>query len=205
MNLILDDHPVVAQGLVTILKSCRPEMDILVTSSVAQALEMTKKNDIEMAFLDLYLNNESGFDFLEKIKKAQHKMKIFMITSSSKKSDFLRARELGVDAYVLKDAFIEELVYGLNVVDKGGKFYSQSLLESVNSMSEEEKLIKSLTEREIEVLALLREGYTNAMIAENLMISEGTVKKHISNILGKLSLNSRVNAVIFADKYNITR
>ena len=132
-------------------------------------------------------------------------MKIFMITSSSKKSDFLRARELGVDAYVLKDAFIEELVYGLNVVDKGGKFYSQSLLESVNSMSEEEKLIKSLTEREIEVLALLREGYTNAMIAENLMISEGTVKKHISNILGKLSLNNRVNAVIFADKYNITR
>lgn len=203
MIMILDDHPLARQGLESILKSYHPDTEIVQVGSIHEAMDTIRCGGIDMAFVDLYLGNESGFDFIEMVREENQNIKIFMITSSSKKQDFLKAKELGVDAYVLKDAFVEEIVYGMRVVEKGGKFFSQAILESINHVSEEERLLESLTDRELEILTLLGEGYTNAMIGEELVISEGTVKKHISNILGKLSLTNRVNAVIFASKHNI--
>jgi len=203
--LVAEDQSMLRDALCQLLELQSDVETVHQASNGQEAMALLQSQKIDVAILDVEMPKQTGLDVLEWVKVQQSTVKVVIVTTFKRPGYFERAVKADVDAYVLKDAFIEELVYGLNVVDKGGKFYSQSLLESVNSMSEEEKLIKSLTEREIEVLALLREGYTNAMIAENLMISEGTVKKHISNILGKLSLNNRVNAVIFADKYNITR
>ncbi|MGP1412065.1 MAG: response regulator transcription factor [Peptoanaerobacter stomatis] len=127
-------------------------------------------------------------------------MKTFVITSSSNENDFLRAKCLGIDAYLLKDAFIDDIVYGLKVVERGGKFYSADLIENVGNVSEEEKKIDMLTRREIEVITLLRKGYSNAKIGEVLYVSEGTVKKHLSNIFGKLDLYNRAEAMLFAER-----
>lgn len=205
MILVLDDHPIVRQGLVSIIKMYKDEEEILEAGTVKEAVTVIKEYDKEIntAFIDINLRNESGFEFVEWINKNKFSIKKFMITSSSKREDFMMAKALGADAYLLKDAFIDDIVYGLKVVDRGGKFYSTDLIENIGNITDEEKIINSLTKRETEVLFYLHKGYTNAKISETLHISEGTIKKHISNLLSKLALENRVNAVLFANRNSL--
>ncbi|WP_455089570.1 response regulator [Peptoanaerobacter stomatis] len=200
MVLVLDDHPIARQGLESIIKIHKPDVQILQAGTVKEGIDLTEKSQIDMAFIDIHLHNESGFDFLEWVQEKEIDMKTFVITSSSNENDFLRAKCLGIDAYLLKDAFIDDIVYGLKVVERGGKFYSADLIENVGNESEEEKKIDMLTRREIEVITLLRKGYSNAKIGEVLYVSEGTVKKHLSNIFGKLDLYNRAEAMLFAER-----
>lgn len=200
MILVLDDHPIARQGLESIIRMYKPEEEIIQAGTVREAIEFAEKNAVEMAFVDINLGQESGFDFLQWMEEQSLHAKVFMITSSSDENDFLHAKDFGVDAYLLKDAFIDDIMYGLKVVERGGKFYSADLIENMGNISEEEKLLDSLTKREKEVLYFLNQGYSNAKIGENLFVSEGTVKKHISNILGKLGLENRVEAVLFAGR-----
>ena len=113
---------------------------------------------------------------------------------------FEQARELGIEGCVQKDAFLDEILYGLKVVERGGRFYSSGLIESMEEEEQEKKKLGGLTGRELEVLKLLSRGYSNAKIGQKLFISERTVKKHITSILGKLCLENRVEAVLFASR-----
>ena len=166
---------------------------------------MAREKSIDSVFVDLNLHNESGFDFLEWIQNQNHdknkNIKTFVITSSSSEIDFMKAKNMGIDAYILKDAFVDDIVYGLKVVDRGGKFYSSDLMANVGNTSDEEKKIDTLTRRELEVALLLREGYSNAKLANILSISEGTVKKHISNIFSKLEIYTRTEVLVFVEKH----
>jgi nitrate/nitrite response regulator protein len=200
MVLVLDDHPISRQGLESIIKIHKPDTETVQAGTVQEAIDLTEHEQIDMAFIDIHLHNESGFDFLEWMQKKDMDIKTFIITSSSSENDFLKAKNLGIDAYLLKDAFIDDIVYSLKVVDRGGKFYSADLVENVGNISEEEKKIDTLTKRELDVVLLLREGYSNAKIGEILYISEGTIKKHLSNIFGKLELCSRTEVMAFVEK-----
>ncbi len=203
MILVVDDHPLARQGLETIIKLHRPTEDIAHAGSIKDAVKALDKDylsEIKLILLDVNLGQESGFEFLSILRKRNIKAKIILITSSSDQNDFIRAREFDVDGYVLKDAFVDEIIYGLSVVERDGKFYSSKLVEKPPRVSDDEKLIKKLTDREIEILMLISKGYTNIKIAEELVISEGTVKKHTANIFGKLMLKNRVNAVLFVNK-----
>lgn len=200
MVLVLDDHPIARQGLESIIKLHKPEEETLQAGTVGEAIDLVEHKHIDMAFVDLNLHNESGFEFLEWVQRHDKAIKTFVITSSSSESDFVKAKKLGIDAYVLKDAFIDDIMYSLKVVDRGGKFYSSDLVDNMGSFTEEEKKIETLTKRELEVALLLREGYTNAKIAEALFVSEGTVKKHISNIFGKLDMYSRTEVLVFVER-----
>ena len=198
MVLVLDDHPIARQGLESIIKLHKPEEETLQAGTVGEAIDLVEHKHIDMAFVDLHLHNESGFEFLEWVQRHEKPIKTFLISSSE--SDFVKAKNLGIDAYVLKDAFIDDIMYSLKVVDRGGKFYSSDLVDNMGSFTEEEKKIETLTKRELEVALLLREGYTNAKIAEALFVSEGTVKKHISNIFGKLDMYSRTEVLVFVER-----
>ncbi|MBE7718939.1 LuxR C-terminal-related transcriptional regulator [Lacrimispora indolis] len=200
MMLILDDHPLSRQGIESIIRMIRPQEVIKQAGSVNEAIRCMEQNEIEMAFIDVNLGKESGFNFLEWLVCKKYACKKFFITSSSSQNDFLYARELGADAYVLKDAFIDEIVYALKVVERGGKFYSPALVEVMNQVSEEERMLGSLTQREREVLSLLSRGLSNAKISRILYISEGTTKKHVTSILNKLEMSGRMEAVVFASK-----
>ena len=200
MVLVLDDHPIARQGLESIIKLHKPEEETLQAGTVGEAIDLVEHKPVDMAFVDLLLHNESGFEFLEWVQRHDKAIKTFVITSSSSESDFVKAKNLGIDAYVLKDAFIDDIMYSLKVVDRGGKFYSSDLVDNMGSFTEEEKKIEALTKRELEVALLLREGYTNAKIAEDLFVSEGTVKKHISNIFGKLDMYSRTEVLVFVER-----
>lgn len=200
MILVLDDHPLARQGLESIIKLHKPDEEILQAGSIEEARKILERENIEIAFIDVNLGKEDGFDFLKILREKKSGVKTFLITSSSKQTDFMRAKEFDVDAYVLKDAFIDEIVYGLSVVERNGKFYSSNLIEAMKDSDEDLLLLDRLTERELEILALLGEGKSNMEIADSLIISEGTVKKHISNILGKILLKNRVTAVLFGNK-----
>lgn len=200
MIMVLDDHPIAREGLETIIKMYRPEEEIVQAGTVKEAITIMDMQKIDMVFVDINLGEGSGFDFLEWLEPEQSEVKVFMITSSSSESDFLHARALGVDAYLLKDAFIDDIVYSLKVIERGGKFYSSDLVDQMGQLSEDEKLLETLTKRELEVLFFLNKGYSNAKIGEELFVSEGTVKKHISNILGKLGLENRMEAGLFSSR-----
>ena len=195
MVLVLDDHPIARQGLESVIKLHRPDEETVQAGTVKEAIDLTKEKSIDSVFVDLNLHNESGFDFLEWIQSQNKNIKTFVITSSSSESDFVKAKNMGIDAYILKDAFIDDIMYSLRVVDRGGKFYSSDLMANVGNTSEDDK------RRELEVALLLREGYSNAKIANNLSISEGTVKKHISNIFSKLEIYNRTEVLVFVEKH----
>ena len=201
MVLVLDDHPIARQGLESVIKLHRPDEETVQAGTVKEAIDLTKEKSIDSVFVDLNLHNESGFDFLEWIQSQNKNIKPFVITSSSSESDFVKAKNMGIDAYILKDAFIDDIMYSLRVVDRGGKFYSSDLMANVGNTSEDDKRIDTLTRRELEVALLLREGYSNAKIANNLSISEGTVKKHISNIFSKLEIYNRTEVLVFVEKH----
>lgn len=201
MVLVLDDHPIARQGLESVIKLHRPDEETVQAGTVKEAIDLTKEKSIDSVFVDLNLHNESGFDFLEWIQSQNKNIKTFVITSSSSESDFVKAKNMGIDAYILKDAFIDDIMYSLRVVDRGGKFYSSDLMANVGNTSEDDKRIDTLTRRELEVALLLREGYSNAKIANNLSISEGTVKKHISNIFSKLEIYNRTEVLVFVEKH----
>ena len=191
MVLVLDDHPIARQGLESIIKLHKPEEETLQAGTVGEAIDLVENKPVDMAFVDLNLHNESGFEFLEWVQRHDKAIKTFVITSSSSESDFVKAKNLGIDAYVLKDAFIDDIMYSLKVVDRGGKFYSSDLVDNMGSFTEEEKKIEALTKRELEVALLLREGYTNAKIAEDLFVS---------NIFGKLDMYSRTEVLVFVER-----
>ena len=143
MILILDDHPIARQGLCAIININKPEEEIFQAGTVREAVKIAEKKDIDMAFIDINLGKESGFDFLMWLKKNKGDAKTFFITSSSKERDFLLAKKLGVDAYLLKDAFIDEIVCGLKIVEKNGKFYSSALIHQMDQKREKRSSLRN--------------------------------------------------------------
>ena len=183
MYLVVDDHPLARKGLEQIIHMYCPEEEVLEAGTVREAVSRMDEAAVSVAFIDI-----------------RRDVRTIFITSSSRESDFFRAREMGVDAYILKDAFVDEIMFGLRAVQRGKKFYSAALVEKLNQAAEEDRKLEELTEREIEVLRLMSRGCSNAEIGDLLFISLGTVKKHVSSILGKLGFKSRVEAVLFAGK-----
>ena len=200
MILVLDDHPLSRQGLESVIRMYRPEEKVLQAGNVKEAVACVEKSRVDMAFVDLKLKRESGFSFVRWLREQGKPVKVMLIASALKNHDFEQARELGIEGCVQKDAFLDEILYGLKVVERGGRFYSSGLIESMEEEAQEKKKLGSLTGRELEVLKLLSRGYSNAKIGQKLFISEGTVKKHITSILGKLCLENRVEAVLFASR-----
>ncbi|MBP7072355.1 MAG: response regulator transcription factor [Clostridia bacterium] len=202
MILILDDHPISRQGLSSLIKNYKADENISEAGTVDESILIMKKHSVDLAFIDINLRRENGFSLIKWIRNQKLSTKIFVITSSSRKCDFNYALELAVDAYVVKDAFVDEIAYGLRAVERGGKFFSSAILENLNKESDDEKALYTLTKRELDVLSLISQGFSNNKIGRALYISEGTVKKHITNILSKLNLESRTGAIIFANKNN---
>ena len=196
--LVVDDHPLVRRGIIDIL-SVDQKHEINEASNIAAAMTVLKREQIDIIIIDLNLGNENGFKLVDTVKNSYPEIKRVILTSSVNIFDYKKAMELNVDAYIIKDAFIEDIVYALQVVSRGGKYYSPQIIQqSMNGFMPKE--LMGLTDREKEILVHLSKGMTNAQISNALFISEGTTKKHISNILSKLNLNNRVEAVLYTRK-----
>lgn len=187
--VVVDNHPVVRQGVIAILANEKGIEEIKEASSLEEAMKIMTKEDIGIAVVDLKFSREDGLDIVERAKEIGLKTKFVILTSFISQENFKRAEQLGVDGYILKDAFVEDILYAISVINRGKKYYYPEVLRINNQLNNNE--IDQLTNREKDVLKELAKGLNNEEIARNLYISEHTVKKHVSSILSKLNLRNR--------------
>ena len=195
--LIADDHPLVRKGLAAAFTSESDVEDVLEAAGVDEAFNIILQRNPEIGIVDLRLGKEDGLDIVNKARAKKLGTKFIVLTSSSRREDFLRAEASGVEGYVLKESFIEDILYAFHVVARGKRFIDPEIMR-YKSEAEETKP-DGLTVREREVLAELGKGLCNMQIATKLYISEHTVKKHISCILSKLGLTCRTEAALYAN------
>ncbi len=196
--LIVDDHDIVRKGLIASLETEGCFEKIEEAATIDEAMKVLRISRPDITLLDINLGNkENGLELILRANKENILTKFAVLTSSSRRGDFVKAKELYIEGYMLKDSNVEDIVYGLKCISRGRKFYDAG----VEEQAKRERAYNwkdVLTEREYEVLVELGKGLTNSQIAEKLFVAENTVKKHISSLLGKLGLTHRTEAALFA-------
>lgn len=195
--ILVDDHPLVRKGLISVL-SLNKEIEIIgEADNKADAVNLITNKDPDLSLIDLRLGVESGLDIIDYFNKINSKCKFIVLTSSANEWDFKKAKNLGAQGYILKEALPEELIYAIQLVGRGRKYYDPGIMDEIMEESEDDSILEELTEREQEVLIALGEGLSNKDIANKLFISIFTVKKHVSQILAKLDLTDRTQAALY--------
>jgi len=189
--LCVEDHPVYREGLRTII-GCEPDMALVAyASNAVQAIAEFRRHRPDVTLMDLRLPGANGTDILIAIRGEFPQARIVMLTTSDGDADIQRAMRAGASAYILKSMPMENLLGVIRSVHAGRKHIPPEVAARLAEHLGEE----SLTARELEVLRLIRDGYRNKQIADQLSISENTVNFHIKNLMEKLQANDRTHAV----------
>ena len=189
--LVAEDQSMLRDALCQLLLMEDDVDEVLQASDGEQAIGILKTESPDVAILDVEMPKKSGLDVLEWIR--EHKdLKVIIVTTFKRVGYFERAVKAGVDAYVLKDRSISELMSTIHTVLAGKKEYSPELMESMISQD------NPLSPQEKRILQLISLGKSNQDIADTLYLSNGTVRNYISSIFNKLSANNRVEAARIA-------
>ena len=189
--LSVEDHPVYREGLRTILSDERDMSLVAHASNAVQAVAEFRRHRPDVTLMDLRLPGADGTDILIAIRGEFPQARIIMLTTSDGDADIQRAMRAGASAYVLKSMPMEGLLGVIRSVHAGRKHIPPEVAARLAEHLGEE----DLTARELEVLHLIRDGYRNKQIADQLSISENTVNFHIKNLMEKLQANDRSHAV----------
>ena len=192
--LCVDDHPVVRDGMAAIINLQRDMMLAGAAATGAEALERFFELRPDVALVDLQLPDMSGFDLIKKIKDKSPNARIIVLSSHEGDVDIQRALEAGAQGYVAKGIVREELLETIRSVHAG----KRRLPAAVAQKLAEHMADDPISPRELEVLSLMTAGKRNKEIASELSIAEDTVKMHVRNILSKLQVNDRTEAVTVA-------
>jgi DNA-binding NarL/FixJ family response regulator len=200
--LVADDHPVVRDGLVAIL-STQPDFEVVGEAETGlQVIQQVATVKPDVLLLDLEMPGLDGLQTLEQLREANAAVRAIVFTAFDTDERILGAVQAGAQGYLLKGAPREELFNAVRVVHAGGSLLqpvvASKLLRQVSHRHANEAQLESLTPREMEVLDLLAQGFQNKEIAAKLVISERTVKFHVSSIMGKLEAGNRTEAVTIA-------
>ena len=197
--LIVDDHPVVREGLAGMLAT-QSDLDVVgEASNGLEGVKLAHSLSPDLILMDLQMPNMDGAAAIRQIRKELPDCRILVLTAFDTDERILHSIEAGAQGYLLKGAPRDELFRAIRVVADGGSLLQPSvaakLLSRVGQMLKQEEQVEHLTDREMEVLRLLVRGNRNKEIAEQLIISERTVKFHVGVIFQKLSVTNRAEAV----------
>ena len=203
--LICDDHALFRRGLIMVLES-EEGIDVVAEAEDGEeAIEKAEEAAPDVVLMDVRMPRMSGIEATRAIADAVPTAKILMLTVSDEEEDLYEAVKAGATGYLLKEISIEEVANAIRAVVTGQSLISPSmaskLLSEFNNLAKQAQqkvLVPRLTDRELQVLKLVAQGMSNREVAEELFISENTVKNHVRNILEKLHLHSRMEAVVYA-------
>ncbi len=205
--MIADDHVLMREGLKQLLEFDGSIKVIAEAANGVECIESLKTIKPEVLLLDINMPNKNGIEVLKEIRENDIDIKVLMLTVHNEVEYLLKAIDIGVDGYILKDSELAELKKAINYVYNGESYIQSSLIPSLNSRlvnrDMDKEKIESLTKRELEVLIQVANGMFNKEIAVILSISERTVKNHISNIFKKIEVSDRTQAAVFAIKNNL--
>jgi two-component system, NarL family, response regulator DevR len=209
--LVVDDHQLVRMGLQALLK-VEPDFEVIGQAATAdEAVSLVERLRPQVVLMDLRMPGRSGVEACRDIKQRWPETHVIVLTSYADDELVLEAINAGAEGYVLKKVEGSNLVEVIRTVARGeavlDSAVTQKLLAHVREAEQELTglAFRSLSEREIEVLALLSEGKTNAEMAHLLNLSEKTVGNHVSAILNKLDVTNRIEAATYAVRHHIER
>ncbi len=200
--LVVDDHAIVRKGISALLAT-EPNLQVVGEASngrEAVALAETLRPDVVL--MDIVMPEMDGLEAIQNIIAKEPEVRILVLTSFSSVDMVLPAIKAGALGYLLKDSGPEELVQAIQQVHCGNSSLhpavARKLLEEISQPSSRGSDADPLTDREVTVLKLVAQGYSNRDIAGELTVSEATVRTHVSHILAKLELSSRTQAALYA-------
>ncbi|MCQ2739146.1 MAG: response regulator transcription factor [bacterium] len=206
--LIVEDHELTRFGLKTTFEGCDFIGDIFEAESAETAISIIKDHDISLVIMDLGLPGMNGIEATREIKNNNIETKVVMLTSHNDTQEVINSLKAGANAYCSKEINPKRLVEVVQSVIDGASWFDPSIAHIVldaASKSETKDVCSSgkdygLTSREIQILKLITEGYSNNEIANQLFVSINTTKAHVANILQKLEVDDRLQAALKALK-----
>jgi len=215
LRILLVENQLVMRAGLRLLIDSHPQMKVVAMASNRQeALELATSEAPTLILLELELGDERGLTFLPELREAATNARVLVLTGSKDAETYRQAIKLGAVGVVLKDQKPEVLIKAIEKVHAGEVWVDRATMGNVltemtrrrtNEPDPDEAKIKSLTDREHQVIALIAEGLKNKQIATRLFISETTVTHHLSSIFSKLQVSDRLELVIFAFGHNLAR
>lgn len=207
--MIADDHSMIREGLKNLLEL---DGDIQVIAEAVDGEDCLDKLQVvkpDVLLLDINMPKKNGLEVLKSLKSKKSKLKVLVLTVHNEIEYLMKAVDIGVNGYVLKDSESAELKKAIFTVAEGESYIQPSLIPALNAKmietNKDAEKIKSLTRRELDVLKLLAVGMYNKEVGKRLEISERTVKNHVSNIFKKLGVTDRTQAAVFAIRNNLVQ
>jgi NarL family two-component system response regulator LiaR len=200
--LVVDDHAIIRKGIRAVLDLV-PDIDLVgEAENGIQAVKLEAELKPDVILMDLMMPEMDGIACIKQIKAQQPKARILVLTNFAGEEMIFPAIKAGAVGYHLKDSSPATLIEAIRQVNQGVAALHPSIakkvLEEFHHSNHEPSVEESLTQRELEVLRMIAQGRENKEIAEQLVISDATVRTHVSNILGKLHLASRTQAALYA-------
>ena len=202
--LFVDDHEMVRIGISSYL-SMQDEIEIIGEASNGQeGIEKAKQLNPDVILMDMVMDGMNGIEATKIIKQTMPHIKVVMLTSFIDDKEVYQALDAGVDSYVLKTSSAEEIKNAIIKTYQGNSVFEKEVMAKMRQrMHQQTELHEMLTEREKEILLLIAKGYSNQEIADASHITIKTVKTHVSNILSKLEVQDRTQAVIYAFQHDL--
>ncbi|OLQ94254.1 DNA-binding response regulator [Vibrio ponticus] len=200
--MLVDDHPLMRRGLSQLL-SFEDEFEVIAeASSGAEAVAKNHEVEPDLILLDLNMKGMSGLDTLNALRADNCDANIVILTVSDSAADIDALVKAGADGYLLKDTEPDELIEVLKNSLNGDKAYSKEVAQYLAERENQDDIFDALTDREMQILRQVAKGLRNKQIADNLFISESTVKVHMKSLLKKLVVPSRTAAtVLYLERY----
>lgn len=211
--MIVDDHSLMREGIKQLLEFDGSIRVVAEASDGHECLKVLNLQSVEpdVLLLDINMPKKNGIEVLQELKdkKIHNGMKVLILTVHNEVEYLLKAVDIGVDGYILKDSGSVELKKAITAVMNGESYIQADLIPALNSRlvsrDTDKDKIALLTKRELEVLVQVANGMFNKEIAQTLDISERTVKNHISNIFKKIEVADRTQAAVFAIRNDIIK
>jgi two-component system response regulator NreC len=206
--LVADDHGVLRAGLRALLNA-EPDMKVVSDASDgAEALQLAISRRPDVVLLDISMPDDTGIEVTRRLRGACPETRILILTVHEDETLLREAIRAGAAGYIVKRAIESELINAIRAVHRGDHYVHPSMThallgEEPPPTSADEELVEQLTPREIDVLRLIAQGYTNRQAAEILSISVRTVETHRANIMGKLDAQGRVDLVRYAQEHDL--